>query len=80
MTNKTGLTHQPKEPSPHPGRDLTLLEHYKQFEFKVFKVIHKVVMADQGIPTLKKRGFTMPGSRKILETSERDKLNNRSQV
>ena len=40
--------------------------------------MHKIVMADQGIPTLKKRGFTMPGSRKILETSERDKLNSKS--
>ena len=32
-------------------------------------------MNDQGIPTLKKRGFEIPGQRKILESSERDVLN-----
>ena len=32
-------------------------------------------MNDQGIPTLKKRGFEIDGQRKILETGERNILN-----
>ena len=33
-------------------------------------------MNDQGIPTLKKRGFNLPGTRKVLTSQERaDKVN-----
>jgi len=38
--------------------------------------MHRVTMNDQGIPTLKKRGFNLPGTRKVLTSQERaDKVN-----
>ena len=59
--------------------DCILAQEYKnkfqQHENEVFVKLHKSVMNDQGIPTLKKRGFEIDGQRKILETSERNILN-----
>jgi|TARA_B110000285_G_C14942942_1_gene522941 hypothetical protein len=46
--------------------------NYKQFEYKAYKKIHKVVLADEGIPNLKKRAYQMPGYRKILDKDEKN--------
>jgi hypothetical protein len=48
---------------------------FKQFEYAAYKIIHKSVLSDEGIPTLKKRGYEMPGYKKILEKDERDIYN-----
>jgi tRNA(Glu) U13 pseudouridine synthase TruD len=47
-------------------------KNYKKFEYATFKALHRVVLEDEGVPQLKKRGFLMPGYRKIMETGERD--------
>jgi hypothetical protein len=47
-------------------------KNYKKFEYATFKALHRVVLEDEGVPKLKKRGFLMPGYRKIMETGERD--------
>lgn len=47
-------------------------EAYKQFEYKAYKKIHKIVLADEGIPNLKKRAYQMPGYRKILDKDEKN--------
>jgi hypothetical protein len=44
---------------------------FKAFEYQAYKQIHKEVLADEGIPTLKKRAYQMPGYRKILDKDER---------
>jgi hypothetical protein len=46
--------------------------NFKQFEYKAYKKIHKVVLADEGIPNLKKRAYQMPGYRKILDKDEKN--------
>ena len=48
---------------------------FKMHEQKVYKRLHKWVVNDKGVPTLKKRGFAIPGQRKILEAEERAQLN-----
>ena len=44
---------------------------YKMYEHKVYKRLHKLVINDKGIPNLKKRGFTIPGQRKVLDAGDR---------
>ena len=51
---------------------LKLKEIFTQHEFQVYKGLHKVVMKDHGIPLLKKRGFVMPGQKKVLSEDERE--------
>jgi len=47
-------------------------KNYKKLEYATFKALHRVVLEDEGVPQLQKRGFLMPGYRKIMETGERD--------
>ena len=47
---------------------------YQAFEEKEFKQMHKVAMADLGIPNLKKRGVYMPGHAEVMEIEEREGL------
>ena len=39
-----------------------------------YKRLHKMVVNDKGIPTLKKRGYHIPGQRKVLDDEEREEL------
>lgn len=41
-------------------------DHYKVGEYQIYKEFHKVVLNDDGCPTLKKSAFRMPGYRKVL--------------
>lgn len=53
-------------------KDSQHFKDFKQFEYMAYKRIHKFVLQDEGIPNLKKRGYQMPGYKKILEKDERD--------
>jgi hypothetical protein len=53
-------------------RETDAHKRFKQFEYQAYKRIHKFVISDEGIPNLKKRGYQMPGYKKILEKDERD--------
>jgi hypothetical protein len=46
-------------------------EELQKFETLLYKRLHSIVANDNGVPTLKKRSFDMPGHRKILNDSER---------
>lgn len=39
---------------------------FKELEYQIYKDIHRRVLEDDGFPTLKKTGFSMPGYRKII--------------
>jgi len=46
--------------------------NFKYFEQITYKNFHRIVMDDQGLPTLKKREFEMPGfSRQVMNQDER---------
>lgn len=47
------------------------VDRYKSFEYKAYKRLHRVVISDEGIPTLKKRAYKIPGYRKVLASDER---------
>jgi hypothetical protein len=47
-------------------KDCCDYKKFKAFEYTAYKRIHKHVLQDEGIPTLKKRGYQMPGYKKIL--------------
>jgi len=51
-------------------RTTTFRDVYKDYEHGIFKRLHKTVMADKGLPNLKKRGFYMPGCRELLTNDE----------
>jgi hypothetical protein len=53
-------------------KDCEDYKKFKAFEYIAYKRIHKFVLQDEGIPNLKKRGYQMPGYKKILEKDERD--------
>ena len=48
-----------------------VMNKYKQFEYKTYKAMHRDVINDCGIPTLKKRAYQMPGYKKVLDDNER---------
>lgn len=52
------------------------IEKYRNFEYRTYKKLHKVVINDVGIPGLKKRAFEMPGYRKLLDKHERHIFDN----
>lgn len=39
---------------------------YKVQEYNIYKQFHKLVLNDDGCPTLRKTAFRMPGYRKVL--------------
>ena len=47
---------------------------YRQLEGKVFRGLHRGVVDDEGVPTLKKRGFMIPGNREVMTLDERSDL------
>ena len=47
---------------------------FKDHEYKKYKQLHGQVITDEGIPSLKKRGYAMPGYRRVLDDSERKTL------
>jgi len=42
-----------------------MLTDYRHYEYSVYKTLHGTVMTDDGLPTLKKSAFRMPGYRAI---------------
>jgi hypothetical protein len=48
------------------------LEKFKNFELKLYSSLHKQVINDQGIPSLNKRQYIIPGFNKILTDGERE--------
>ena len=56
----------------HAVFDSEALHKYKVFEYDVYKGFHRIVMEDEGVPTLKKRAFEMPGYKKIMDDDARD--------
>ena len=48
------------------------LEKFKNFELKIYTSLHKHVINDQGIPSLNKRQYIIPGFNKILTEDERE--------
>ena len=61
MFKDTDVLYRPK-----PFKDI-----YLAVEKRANKAIHKVVMKDNGIPTLKKRGIEQDENRKVLMPHER---------
>ena len=51
----------------HAVFDHDALHKYKIFEYDVYKGFHRIVMEDEGIPTLKKRAFEMPGYKRVMD-------------
>lgn len=47
---------------------------YKDHEYKKYKFLHRLVIVDEGIPDLKKRAYSMPGYRRVLDDGERKLL------
>lgn len=45
---------------------------FKEFEYETYKAIHKIVLADNGNPKLKKTAFRMPGYRKVLQGVDKE--------
>jgi hypothetical protein len=45
---------------------------FKVHEHKIYKGLHREVLADSGFPSLKKRNFQMPGYRRVLDKKEAD--------
>lgn len=52
--------------------DKRIADKYQKFDYNVFKQLHREVIHDQGLPTLKKRAFEMPGFRQVMNPSELD--------
>lgn len=46
------------------------LLNYKKHEAAVFKTLHRVVIDDDGRPSLKKKAFVLPGYKKIIDLDE----------
>ena len=44
--------------------------NYKKHEAAVFKTLHRVVIDDDGRPSLKKKAFVLPGYKKIIDMDE----------
>jgi hypothetical protein len=52
--------------------DSEMLDNFKLFEKNAYKNLHRIVVDDQGLPTLKKREFEMPGfSRQVMNEDDR---------
>ena len=56
----------------HGVYDHESLHKYKVFEYDIYKSFHRVVMDDEGVPTLKKRAYEMPGYKRIMDDDVRD--------
>lgn len=46
--------------------DIAVRRKYKRYEVEVYGKLHRIVVADEGIPTLKKRAFEIVGFRKVM--------------
>ena len=69
--SRSGARAAKEEPSGEPAQLLErfrqqCVDRYKSFEYRAYKRLHRVVFSDEGIPTLKKRAYRMPGYRKVL--------------
>ena len=54
-------------------QDHEQFQKFKANEYEVYRELHKVVLRDDGQPTLKKTAFSMPGYRKVIQ--EKNTLN-----
>ena len=55
-------------------KDTALYRKYKDFEYETYKEIHKIVLADDGNPRLKKTAFRMTGYRKVLGDQDQEHI------
>lgn len=49
-----------------------MLKDYRSYEYGVYKTLHGSVMTDDGLPTLKKSAFKMPGYRAVSSKQNLD--------
>ena len=52
------------------------IQALKEYEHIKYKELHKVVLGDDGIPALKKRGFKMPGYRPVNIEGDEEVMTN----
>lgn len=52
--------------------DISVRRKYKRYEVEVFDKLHRLVVSDEGIPTLKKRAFEIAGFRKVMTIKDRE--------
>ena len=66
ILSKKELANEQSKQTEKQKLDQELYNKFKLFEYETYKEIHRVVLADDGNPKLKKTAFSMPGYRKIM--------------
>ena len=58
--------------SPEDLREKERYDKFKAGEYSIYKEFHKAILVDEGIPSLKKTSFSIPGYRQILSNKEKE--------
>jgi len=51
-----------------------MFERFKANEYEIFKKLHATVLNDNGIPTLKKTAFSLPGYHTVVIKNKKSKI------
>jgi len=63
------LPKPPNNPQQAQAQEFRFYREFKDYEKQVYKDLHATVLTDDGMPTLKKSAFRMPGYRRVVSDS-----------